>query len=137
MFLAHLELTHFRNYRQLEIDFDGGLTLLQGDNAQGKTNLLEAVYFLATSKPVHAQHEREVVGWQASDEPIPYCRIAGEIHEHPDSPQKPLTLEILLSSRGDNGNYKKQVKINGVNRRSMDLVGTMRAVLFCPKISSW
>ncbi|MCB0042422.1 MAG: AAA family ATPase, partial [Caldilinea sp.] len=49
MLLTHLSLTHFRNYRQLELDFTGPLVLLQGRNAQGKTNLLEAVYFLATS----------------------------------------------------------------------------------------
>ena len=60
--------------------FHGPLTLLQGANAQGKTNLLEAIFFLATSKPVHAQNEREVVDWQAGDEPIPYCRIAAEAH---------------------------------------------------------
>ena len=45
MVLTHLSLTHFRNYRTLEIDFSGDLTLLQGENAQGKTNLLEAIYF--------------------------------------------------------------------------------------------
>ena len=76
MFLSHLSLTHFRNYAHLELDFSRPLTLMQGRNAQGKTNLLEAVYFLATSKPVHATTEREVVGWQAEDEPIPHCRVA-------------------------------------------------------------
>ncbi len=133
MILSHLSLTHYRNYAHLELDFDGGLTLLQGENAQGKTNLLEAIYFLATSKPVHAQHEREVVGWQAVDEPIPYCRISGEVQNHPDSPQRPLTLEVLLTQRENGTNFKKQVKINGVPKRSMDLVGTMRAVLFLPE----
>lgn len=58
MYLTRLTLNHFRNYHALEIDFSGALTLLRGDNAQGKTNLLEAIYYLATSKPVHAQSER-------------------------------------------------------------------------------
>ncbi|HRA66059.1 MAG TPA: AAA family ATPase, partial [Caldilinea sp.] len=71
MLLSRLSLTHFRNYHHLELAFDGSLTLLQGQNAQGKTNLLEAIFLLATSKPVHAGQEREIVDWQAVDEPIP------------------------------------------------------------------
>ena len=60
MRLAHLSLSHFRNYRHLELDLTGPLTLLQGQNAQGKTNLLEAIFYLATSRSVHAQAEREL-----------------------------------------------------------------------------
>ncbi len=132
MVLTHLSLTHFRNYRALEIDFSGDLTLLQGENAQGKTNLLEAIYYLATSRPVHAQQDREVVGWAAAEEPIPYSRVAGTIH--PNGPElRPLNLEILLTARGDGLNYKKQVRINGVNKRNMDLIGQLRAVLFLPE----
>ncbi len=77
--LVRLSLTHFRNYQQLELDFPSRLTLLQGDNAQGKTNLLEAIFLLSTSKPVHAQLEREVVDWRAQEEPIPYCRVAAQV----------------------------------------------------------
>jgi DNA replication and repair protein RecF len=133
MYLTHLSLTHFRNYHRLELDFRGPLTLLQGENAQGKTNLLEAIYFLATSKPVHAQSEREAVDWAAGDEPIPYARVAGRLR----AGDRDTDLEILLTprenGRGDGLNYKKQVKINGVARRSLDLVGTLRAVLFLPE----
>lgn len=157
MHLSHLSLTHFRNYRKLELDFDRRLTLLQGLNAQGKTNLLEAIYFLATSKPVHAQMEREIVDWQAGDEPIPYCRVAGQVrsgalgahdgsqdaahaatHEARDRENgrengRALELEIILTPRGDGVNYTKQVRVNGVGKRSMDLVGQLRAVLFLPE----
>ena len=129
MYLAHLSLAHFRNYRKLELDFDGPLTLLQGANAQGKTNLLEAIYFLATSKPVHALTEREVVDWQAGAEPIPYTRVAA----HVLADGRGLDLEILLTPREDGVSFKKQVRINGVNRRAMDLVGLLRAVLFLPE----
>ena len=120
MHLTHLTLNHFRNYHTLEIDFSGALTILQGDNAQGKTNLLEAIYFLATSKPVHAQSEREVVGWGAADEPIPYSRIAGTVVDRIDIPaddRRPLELEIVLTPRGDGVNFKKQVRVNGVNKK--------------------
>lgn len=129
MHLSHLSLTHFRNYQHLELDFPERVTLLQGENAQGKTNLLEAIFFLATSKPVHAQTEREVVDWRATEEPIPYSRVAG----HVKNEKGELDLEILLSPRTGSATFTKLVKINGVNRRSMDLVGQLRAVLFLPE----
>lgn len=128
MFLRHLSLTHYRNYQTLDLTFQRPLTLFQGQNAQGKTNLLEAIYFLSTTKPVHAQQEREIVDWQAQDEPIPYSRVAAEL-EHAG---KTSTLEIILTPRGDGVNFTKQVKINGVNKRNMDLLGFMPAVLFLP-----
>ena len=131
MYLSHLSLTHFRNYQQLDLDFTKSLTLLQGQNAQGKTNLLEAIYYVATSKPIHAQSEREVVDWLAAEEPIPYCRIAATVQPTDDA--RAQEIEIFLTPRGDGVNYKKQVKINGVGKRAMDLIGLMRAVLFLPE----
>jgi len=128
MYLSHLSLTHYRNYQQLELDFAQPIALLQGQNAQGKTNLLEAIYFLSTTKPVHAQNEREVVDWQATEEPIPYSRVAAEIH----SQGRSLHLEIIMTPRGDGVNFTKQIKINGVSKRSMDLLGVMPSVLFLP-----
>ncbi len=129
MRLAHLSLAHYRNYHSLELDFHGSRTLLQGPNAQGKTNLLEAIFFLATSKPIHAQNEREIVDWAADEEPIPFCRVGAHIEDGGRSTE----LEIVLTPRGDGVNFTKQVKINGVTKRSMDLVGLMRAVLFLPE----
>jgi DNA replication and repair protein RecF len=128
MLLTHLALTHFRNYRRLELDFDRPLILLQGQNAQGKTNLLEAIFMLATSKPVHAQQEREIVDWLASEEPIPFCRLAAQL----EIGGRPTEIEIVLAPRGEGPAFVKQVKINGVPRRSMDLIGLLRAVLFLP-----
>ncbi|MEZ4860870.1 MAG: DNA replication/repair protein RecF [Caldilineaceae bacterium] len=128
MYLTHLSLTHYRNYQQLELDFRRPFMLLQGQNAQGKTNLLEAIYFLSTTKPVQAQHEREVVDWRAQEEPIPYSRIAAEVQ----GSGRTLQLEVILTPRGDGVNYTKQVKINGVNKRAMDLLGLLPTVLFLP-----
>ena len=144
MHLRHLTLTHFRNYKQLTLDFTAKRTLIQGENAQGKTNLLEAIFMLATSKPIHASSEREIVDWAAGDEPIPYSKIEGIVESgdpNPGSNHDPnptqhvtrTTIEILLMPRGDGINFKKQVKINGVAKRAVDLVGLMRAVLFLPE----
>ena len=129
MFLSRLRLEHFRNYRQLDLAFGAPVTLVQGRNGQGKTNLLEAVYYLATSKSCHARAEREVVDKEAAREPIPYGRIRGEVMRAEQS----TTLEILFTARDDGLNYTKQVRVNGAPRRSMDLIGHLRAVLFLPQ----
>ena len=129
MFLSQLHLEHFRNYRELDLTFSAPVTLVQGRNGQGKTNLLEAVYYLATSKSRHARAEREAVDRAAADEPIPYARIRGEVMRAEQS----TTLEILFTLRADRQNYTKQVRVNGAPRRSMDLIGHLRAVLFLPE----
>ena len=129
MFLSQLHLEHFRNYRELDLTFSAPVTLVQGRNGQGKTNLLEAVYYLATSKSRHARAEREAVDRAAADEPIPYARIRGEVMRAEQS----TTLEILFTLRADRQNYTKQIRVNGAPRRSMDLIGHLRAVLFLPE----
>ncbi len=131
--LVRLSLDYYRNYNHLVLDFPSRLTLLCGNNAQGKTNLLEAIFLLATSKPVHATVEREVVGWEASDEPIPYCRVAAIVQNDHAGQSRNVELEIIYTPRADGINFTKQVKINGVGKRSMDLVGRMRSVLFLPE----
>ena len=89
------------------------------------------MYLLATSKPVHAQTEREVVDWQAQEEPIPYCRVAAQVRA--GEGERPLELEVIFTPRSDGLNFTKQVKVNGVGKRSMDLIGLLRAVLFLPE----
>ncbi|MHB1319922.1 MAG: AAA family ATPase, partial [Anaerolineae bacterium] len=59
MFIRHLELYNFRNYARLEIDLSARIHLLVGDNAQGKTNILEAIYYLATTRSPLAGQDRE------------------------------------------------------------------------------
>ena len=133
MFLSHLDLTHFRNYQHLHLDFTAPLTLVQGRNAQGKTNLLEAIYYLATSKSSHAGTEKEVVGWSAEDEPIPYTQITGTVHRKNETHKLEVLFTARDKNRGVDANFTKQIRINGVGRRGIDLIGEMRAVLFLPE----
>ena len=63
--LSRLSLTNFRNFRQLDIELSGGVTVFHGENAQGKTALLEAVYTLAIGRAFRAEREREVVNFHA------------------------------------------------------------------------
>jgi DNA replication and repair protein RecF len=135
MRLTHLSLHNFRNYVRLELALEPGVTVLQGDNAQGKTNLLESVYYLATSRSPHAGADRELVNWLAGEnEPLPYARLVGKMARS----ESETTIEVTLTLQSNNGGrgadrYRKQIRINGVARRAMDLLGQLNAVMFLPE----
>jgi DNA replication and repair protein RecF len=131
MRLTHLSLHNFRNYVRLDLDLPPGVAVLLGDNAQGKTNLLEAVYYLATSRSPHAGADRELVNWLAVEqEPLPYARLVGRVARG----ESDLTIEITLTQQANNGDrYRKQIRVNGVARRAMDLLGQLNVVLFLPE----
>ena len=61
MFIESIELLNYRNYKQLHIDFHEGTNVLYGDNAQGKTNILESVYVCSTTKSHRGSKDREIV----------------------------------------------------------------------------
>ncbi len=77
MRLTHLSLHNFRNYVRLDLDLLPGVTVLLGDNAQGKTNLLEAIFYLATTRSPQAGADREVVNWLAAESGADALRPAG------------------------------------------------------------
>jgi DNA replication and repair protein RecF len=131
MRLTHLSLHNFRNYVRLDLDLGPGVTLLAGDNAQGKTNLLEAIFYLATSRSPHASADRELVNWLATEqEPLPYSRLVGRLVRGSGE----LSIEITLVQQENNGDrYRKQIQINGVTKRAMDLLGQLNVVLFLPE----
>ncbi|MCD6290698.1 MAG: DNA replication and repair protein RecF, partial [Anaerolineae bacterium] len=132
MRLLHLSLVNFRNYARLELDFPSRITLLQGANAQGKSNLLEAIHYLATGRSLRASAERELVNWLALDDPLPYARAVADVAHH----DRTERLEIILTPINGGTyppNFRKQVRINGVAKRALDLIGHLRVVLFVPQ----
>ena len=132
MRLNHLSLTNFRNYARLELSIPGRLAVFQGANAQGKTNLLESIHLLATARSPRAAAERELINWLALESPLPYARLAAEIGDGKTVERLELVLE--LGSPGSLGPVvRKQVRINGVAKRGLDLIGRLRVVLFLPE----
>ncbi|TKJ28593.1 MAG: DNA replication and repair protein RecF [Chloroflexi bacterium B3_Chlor] len=127
MHLTHLSLTNFRNYARLDLDFSNSITLLQGDNAQGKTNLLEAVYYLATANSPRAHTHRELINWLANEDQMPFARLEAKV-EGTDALRE---VNIVLLKTADR--LQKEIKINGVKRRVRDLIGQLKAVLFMPE----
>ena len=79
MHLAQLILNGFRNYQELTLDIGTGITVFVGENAQGKSNLLEAIYLLSLTKSHRAENDREVVYFN-SDDPVSYTRISVSIN---------------------------------------------------------
>jgi DNA replication and repair protein RecF len=138
MFLKHLSLTNFRNFARLDVDVPPGPILLVGANAQGKTSLLEAVYFLATFVSFHADNDRQLINFIAGREPLAVARIVADFC-YQESPRKinnhRLEVRIIQESTGLNGSARarKEVLLDGVDRKVGDAVGAFNAVLFQPQ----
>ena len=133
MRLNHLSLTQFRNYARLELTLHHRITVVQGVNAQGKTNLLEAVHLLATGRSPRASAEREMISWLALDGPLPYARLCAEIGEGKDAETLELIMELAPNGGSHGPAIRKQVRIDGAPKRALDLIGRLRVVLFLPE----
>lgn len=122
MVLKHLFLQSFRNYPKSQFAFSPGVNIIVGPNTAGKTNLLEAIYLLATAKSFHAQREKEMINWAMDT-----AYLKGETEN--------VVLEIALT-RGEISGERvvgKKLRVNGVSKRQMDFVGNLRAVYFGPE----
>ncbi len=129
MVLTQLSLTNFRNYVRLVLDLPPGPVLLRSDNAQGKTNLLEAIYYLATTRSTFARAERQLVNWEAMErDPLPFARLEAHIIRNGNTFQIDITL-----LPGQKGTVRKEMRLNGVKKRAMDVVGQLNAVIFLPE----
>ena len=83
MYVSHLSLTNFRNYRYLELDLPGGLLVFSGGNAQGKSNLLEALYMLSIAKAYRASSDREAICRTATEDPG-HAQVVGIVQRERD-----------------------------------------------------
>jgi DNA replication and repair protein RecF len=136
MFIRRLELYNFRNYARLEIDLSARIHLLVGDNAQGKTNMLEAIYYLATTRSPLAGQDRELIRWQADTEDvIPNAQLALQYTRHGEDHALEASLVREPAETGAPGEdvFRRQLRHDGVNRRAMDVVGRLNVVLFLPE----
>jgi len=126
-------LTNFRNFIRLETDFHAGSTILVGANAQGKTSLLEAIYYLAGASSPHATSDRQLINFLALKEPLPFARIVAEYHDQ-ERLQR-IEIRILLESTSPSGEsrVRKEILINGVKKRVSDLSGQFTVVMFLPQ----
>ena len=116
-----IEIENFRNIRSASVSFGPGVNLLHGDNAQGKTNLLEAVYFTALGKSFRPVKEAELIRFGED-----HARVVNRFHDS--------IREQSLSVRIFSGHGRRVVEQNGMKvGRMSEMVGAFRVVLFCPE----
>lgn len=121
MNLIDLQLEQFRNYDTVKVEFDPGVNLLVGANAQGKTNLLEAITYLGSGRAFRTQKSAELVRLGAE-----YAQITGKVF----SQQREQTVRWVLFP----ASRPRQLYRNGVKKKtSADISGVLQTVLFCPE----
>lgn len=118
MRVEQLTLRGFRNYAEAAVRFDEGINVISGPNAQGKTNLLEAVYLLSGGRSFRTRFDREMIGFD---------RDAAEVCADIFAAERPQHIEILLR-RGQ----KKKITRNRAKGSGGELEETVKAVMFCP-----
>lgn len=119
MRIERIVLRHFRNYTQLDLDFSQNINLFIGNNAQGKTNILEAIYLLCTGKSHRTAHDADLIQWQNTGCSVDLFFYKQEVSQK---------IRFLLSRP-----QKRTFLFNGSPTRFRDLVGTVNAVLFSPE----
>lgn len=119
MWIQDITLKNYRNYQNLEASFSPSLNIFIGKNAQGKTNLLEAIYFLALTRSHRTRSDKELIHFKEKE-----LIISGQVQRTNGK----VPLEIRLSDRGrvTKVNHLKQAKLS-------DYIGTMTVVLFAPE----
>ena len=120
MFITSLNLKNFRNYEELHIDFDSHINILYGDNAQGKTNILEALFMSATTKSHRGGKDKEMIRFFQDD-----CHIKTIVSK--DDILRKIDMHLKSHS-------KKGIAIDGINiRRSSELFGLLNIIFFSPE----
>ena len=120
MIIKSLELDQFRNYHSLSMTFDSGTNILYGDNAQGKTNILEAIYLSATTKSHKGSKDRDIVHFGAEEAHI-------RTYIEKDGLENRVDMHLRKSK-------SKGIAINGQKiKKAADLLGLLNVVFFSPE----
>ena len=118
MRVEKIALNGFRNYEWETVEFDPGTNVICGQNAQGKTNLLEAVYMLSMGRSFRTRFDRELVGFDFSE-----GEILAEVFSH----ERDQTVNIKFRP-----GQAKKILVNGVRKTASELSTVVNTVLFCP-----
>ena len=94
MNIERLQLTNYRNYESLTLDFSDKINVFIGENAQGKTNVMESIYVLAMAKSHRTANDKELIRWDAD-----YGKIEGVINKRYGS----IPIELTVSKKGKKG----------------------------------
>jgi DNA replication and repair protein RecF len=119
MFIKQLQLRNYRNYEQLEIQFENKVNVILGENAHGKTNMMESIYVLAMAKSHRTSNDKDLIRWDQE-----YAKIEGRVQKNNGS----LPMELIISKKG------KKAKYNHLEQKKLSqYVGNMNVVMFAPE----
>lgn len=120
MIIESIELQNYRNYEQLHMDFSPGTNILYGDNAQGKTNILEAIYVCSTTKSHRGSKDKEIIRFDQEESHIKLTVRKQDV---------PYRIDMHLKK-----NKTKGVAVNGIPiRKASELFGIVNVVFFSPE----
>lgn len=136
MYLKRLSLTNFRNFTRLDIDVPRRSVLLVGDNAQGKTSILEAIYFLAALTSFQTNADRQMINFDEAKRSTPAVgRIIGEYVRGNRTHKLEVRLILDPVGVGNGQRLRKEILLDGVKKQASDAVGQFSAVVFVPQMS--
>lgn len=119
MHIDELKLKDYRNYENLTLRFENQVNVILGENAQGKTNLMESIYVLALAKSHRTSRDKELIRWDQ-----PFARITGALTNQHGA----MEMEVIFSRQG------KKVKVNALEKKRLsDYIGTCTIVMFAPE----
>ena len=119
MFINRLSLKQFRNYQDASIEFKKNINIIIGNNAQGKTSLIESIYVLSTTKSHRTSKDSQLILFNED-----FARIEADITRAVDE----LHLSLIISKKGKKANY------NGVDQKKLsEYVGKLIVVMFAPE----
>jgi len=135
MYLKHLSLTNFRSFTRLDIDIPQRVVLLTGANAQGKTSVLEAIYFIAAFTSFQTQIDRQIVNFhEAKKNTLAVTRLVAD-YQRGKSKHR-MEVRLILEPTGVNGQrLRKEILLDGVKKPANEVIGHFNAVIFVPQMS--
>ncbi|MCM8711921.1 DNA replication/repair protein RecF [Clostridium sp. SYSU_GA19001] len=120
MYIKNLQLMNFRNYEELNISFNNGVNIFIGDNAQGKTNILESIYYCSLAKSHRTNKDKELISWNKEDT---------YIKAYISKQRLDKVIEMKIFKDGKKGIRINTIKINKIQ----ELIGIFNVVLFSPE----
>jgi DNA replication and repair protein RecF len=136
MYLKHLSLTNFRNFTRLDVDIPRRVVVLEGANAQGKTSVLEAIYFLAAFTSFQTHADRQIVNFnEAKNNSLTVTRLVAD-YQRGNSRHR-LEVRLILEPTGvvTGQRLRKEVLLDNVKKHISDVIGHFNAVIFVPQMS--
>lgn len=134
MHLTHLSLTDYRAFTRLDMDVPRRVLVLVGANAQGKTSVLEAIYYLATFNSFHTHTDRQLINFLVCERTPAVARIVATF-QRGDRVQRLEVRLILDCGNNGGGRFRREILIDGVKRNATEVLGTFTAVIFLPQMT--